>query len=47
MADWWHYFSDYVRALAGGEVDLAGRSVTATHFMVDGTDSVLGVAGIT
>jgi YD repeat-containing protein len=43
----WHYFSSYVRALAGGEVDLAGAISHSNNFTVDGTDSVLGVAGIT
>jgi hypothetical protein len=43
----WHYYTTYVQALAGGEVDLAGAISHRNEITVDGVGSVLGVAGIT
>ena len=43
----WYYYTTNVKALAGGEVDLAGAISHRNNITVDGTGSVLGVAGIT
>jgi len=43
----WNYYTTYVKALSGGEVDLAGAISHRNDFTVDGAGSVLAVAGIT